>query len=250
MTQQQKVREFWDSQAAIEEGEATCPDFHFRSVEIREIMRHLRGGERVLDIGCGNGYSTRKFAATFPGSKFVGADYSATMISRAQSAENPLNVSFLVHDVLKPVVGSFDAIVSERCLINLAGWKEQKRAICNLYDALRPGGRLIMVENTLDGLARLNGLRKRFGLSEIKVRWHNQYFDVRTLRNFLAERFAAVDDCNIGNIYHIVSKVIHAAVAKQEGREPRYDDVLNELAAQLPVIDGPYSPTHLWAARR
>ena len=40
----------------------THADIHQRDLEINSLIKHLRTNEKVVDIGCGNGYSTRMFS--------------------------------------------------------------------------------------------------------------------------------------------------------------------------------------------
>lgn len=252
----QNVKEFWEHQAkTFEESPlATAPDTHFRDLEIASILRYLKDGASVLDVGCGNGFSTFAFARKLPRMRCIGIDYSESMIdfaARAMKKEKPSvqkRLAFAVGDVLKlssvPELRGkkFDYIVSERCLINLANWKEQARAMLEMKKLLKKGGRIILTENTQEGLARLNTLRKQFDLSPITVRWHNYYMPEKKLMAFARTHFTLESVENIGNLYYILSRVAHAALAKLEGKEPDYLHPINKIASQLPTLG-----THHWS---
>jgi ubiquinone/menaquinone biosynthesis C-methylase UbiE len=249
------VRKFWDDQAQTfkESDLATAPDHHYRTMEIERILGHLRDGQRILDVGCGNGYSTIRFAERLPGSTFVGVDYSAPMIDYANEALKKSGVGgrirFMEGDVLdlSNVAGEFDAVVSERCIINLRDWTQQQRAILNMAAKLKPAGRLILTENTQEGLASLNALRAEFGLHPIAVRWHNFYLPQTELEEWLPRHFLVEAVENIGNLYYILSRVLYARLAKNEGQEPDYDHPINAIASKLPSLDRyNYSPNFVY----
>jgi ubiquinone/menaquinone biosynthesis C-methylase UbiE len=100
------IKEFWEQQAeTFEQSDlATAPDHHYRQLEIREILKHLNDGQRLLDVGYGNGYSTLRFASAFPSSEFIGVDYSPTMVDHAkvaaQNAKLEARVRFTQADVV------------------------------------------------------------------------------------------------------------------------------------------------------
>lgn len=251
-----KIKDFWEDQAKThgQSDLATAPDHYYRLLEIREISHHLVDGSRILDVGCGNGYSTIEFAKALPRSTFVGIDYSESMIREAVTAAATNNVSdrvsFLEDDVLSLEAAGdqeFDIVISERCIINLENWEQQQTAILNMKKKLKPGGKLLLVENTQEGLDRLNHLRRSFGLHEIKTRWHNYYVPQAKLEAWLPQHFKVNEIKNIGNLYYIVSRVVYAAYAAQNGEEPRYDHPLNEIASKLPTL-GKYqlSPNFLY----
>ena len=257
-----QVKRFWDDQAK-EFGEsdlATAPDHYYREMEIERIEAHLRDGDTILDVGCGNGYSTLRFAQKFPNCRIVGIDYSDPMIEAANTvlAKSGLGerVSFLVGDVRSltdhPLLHgkTFTAVVSERCIINLANWDEQRTALLQMRALLEPDGRIILTENTQEGLARLNGLRKQFGLHEISVRWHNFYVPQQKFEDFAAEHFTVEAKQNIGNLYYLMSRVLYAKLAADEGQEPRYEHPINRIAAQLPSLDQyEFSPNYIYVLR-
>src|SRR5882724_7115189 len=70
------VRDFWDQQAKEHGGSdlATAPDHHYRSLEIESILRVISAikHENILDVGCGNGYSTIQIAKKFPEAMITG----------------------------------------------------------------------------------------------------------------------------------------------------------------------------------
>ena len=100
----------------------------------------LDGGERVLDIGCGDGYVTAQIADRLPRGTIVGVDPSPRMIAaarrRATSATFRLGeVTTLTYDA------EFDAVTS----FNALHWvRDQQLAYRCIASALRPGGRALV----------------------------------------------------------------------------------------------------------
>ena len=119
--------------------------------------------------------------------KAMGVDYSANMIESARKAYRRKNLSFNQSDVLSMDLGKniFSAAVSTRCLINLTSWVAQKRAIKNIHNVLRKGGRFIFVEGIQQGRDNLNTLRNKMGLPSMPKVWHNVDFDYAKLMPFL-----------------------------------------------------------------
>lgn len=257
------VKQFWNEQANShkELDLATAPDHYYREMEIERILSHLKDGSTILDVGCGNGYSTLRFARALPASRIVGIDYSEAMIDHATAAltksEFSGRVEFSVANALSltadPAIGNkkFDFIVSERCLINLKTWEEQRAALLQMKALLNPDGQIILTENTQEGLANLNGLRENLGLPAISVRWHNYYMPQKTLEAFLPEHFSVEAVENIGNLYYIISRVVYAKLADLDGKQPEYLHPINKIAAQLPSLPGyHYSPNYIYVVRR
>lgn len=97
----------------------------------------LKGTERILDIGCGDGRVTQKIAVRVPGGEVVGVDASKGMISAARKHETDT----LRFEVLE-VNGisfhqQFDVVFSHAAL----HWVRDHRLLLHkVYQALRPGG--------------------------------------------------------------------------------------------------------------
>lgn len=246
------VKEFWNDQAAQYGASdlATAPDHYYRMLEIERIKAQIPAKTTtLLDIGCGNGYSTAEFAKLIPHATVLGLDYSPEMIRRAHPMITD-KLHFAVGDIREPyqplAYGKFQVIVSERCLINLAHWQEQQAALLRMRKALQPDGIIILVENTLSGLSNLNNLRAMFDLLPIQVRWHNCYLPDE-IDDFLLDNFYVRHAENIGNLFYIISRVVYAAICAKQGVEPDYRDIHNLIASKLPSLgDYNYSPNRLW----
>ncbi len=102
------------------------------------------GHERVLDVGCGDGYVTRAIAARLPGGSVVGVDASPRMIETARSRPDPpgAEVRFEVGDVRDlPYRYEFDVVVS----FNALHWvPDQRAALSAIARATRTHGRVVV----------------------------------------------------------------------------------------------------------
>lgn len=116
--------------------------------EVMIDAARLQSGERVLDVGCGNGTTTLQAARRVaPGGTVVGVDISAPMLAlaRRRAADTGIaNVEFLEADAqVHPFeAGTFGAVISR---FGTMFFENPKAAFTNLARTVRPGGRLAMV---------------------------------------------------------------------------------------------------------
>lgn len=207
-----RIRAFWDDRARQfgTEGRATLRETHLREVEVRTMMRRIarRRPARVLDVGCGNGWSTRQYARAFPRTQFIGVDFSCEMIRFAR--QEPLaNCSFFEGNVLDASTiptGPFDLVITQRCLQNLPDWSRQRRAIENLLLVKSDRGQLLLMECSKDGVEQLNRVRTEFGMDPMEgiEPWHNCFVRDRCM---IEEFGAAVE--YFASTYMFAAKVIH-----------------------------------------
>lgn len=102
---------------------------------------------RVLDVGCGNGQTTRLAAREATAGEAVGIDLSVPMLDRARAAaerDGLANVQFVHGDAqAHPFADAeFDVNISR---FGLTFFADAVAALSNIHRALRPGGRLAAV---------------------------------------------------------------------------------------------------------
>src|SRR5271170_5090283 len=158
----------------------------------------LKGMERVLDVGCGNGKTTAEIAARLPQGSVVGVDASADMIAFAATHEAVhSNLQFAVADARQlPYHDEFDLVVS----FNALHWiPQQDLALRSIHSALKR-----------DGLAQLRLVPKgeRKSLEDV--------IEETRLSSRWAEYFA-----NFHDPYLHLTPEQYAALAEQNGFEVR-----------------------------
>ena len=229
-----EIREHWDRQArnaTLSGAHVTHADHNQRELEIEILLQYLPRGQRVLDVGCGNGFSTAILAPH--AREVVGIDYSDAMIDRARREHGDLpNVRFDVQDVLALDLpaASFDVAVSQRCLINLTSWERQQQALRHIARVVRPGGCFILQEGTRQGREALNQAREALGLTRMPAVPFNLDFDETTLWPFLREDFDIVDVRRLG-VYDLVSRIVHPLLVSPA--EPTNDARINDVARRV-----------------
>jgi SAM-dependent methyltransferase len=107
----------------------------------------IRSHDRVLDVGCGTGQTTRQAARAARAGSALGVDLSAPAIERARKlarAEGPPNVTFERADAQahRFTPGSYDLAISR---FGTMFFDDPVAAFGNIARALRPAGRLVMV---------------------------------------------------------------------------------------------------------
>ncbi|WP_375485601.1 class I SAM-dependent methyltransferase [uncultured Mycobacterium sp.] len=138
---------------------------------------HLRGDERVLDLGCGRGAVLLAAAKLVPRGSAVGVDIwradqtgNCMQATRANAEAEGVADRIELHtrdmtDLQFPDA-SFDLIVSSLAIHNLPGNKARLAAIDEAVRVLRPGGHLVIADI---GFTRLyaNRLRQR-GMEDVR----------------------------------------------------------------------------------
>ena len=208
------IKNYWEDPST-----RSIIDKNLHTIEIDAVRRHLVASDRVADIGCGEGVATMEYARMVRECVAFERSNHLRGLAKKRLAETGLsNVTVLPGDLLKmnKGAGDFDAVVSQRMLINLASWEEQQEAILNIRSLLKPSGRFIMIENTVDATDAMNDVRKSLGLSPIKTHWHNLYFDYDQMISFMKKHFEVVEESDFG-LYYFLTRIYVSMFASFTG---------------------------------
>jgi len=102
----------------------------------------FKGGERILDVGCGNGKITAEIAGMVPDGSVLGVDPSHEMVAFSSSHHDATtcpNLRFEIADARTlPYREEFDVVVS----FNALHWiRQQDEALRSICSAMKPGTR-------------------------------------------------------------------------------------------------------------
>jgi len=240
--------EYWNSRSKM--GlEAGTPDVNLKHLEIKKILELLPETGFILDAGCGNAYTLCEIIKKKNGIKAFGFDYSPNMIRNGIEEvklngfedhitlfnADIINSSFDRFDIPE-LRNGFDCIYTERSIINLNNFKEQKYAIERLWKLLKVNGKLILCESFFDGLDQINHFRNSIDLPSINPPWHNRYLRINELEK-LSLSDSKLEIIEFSGSYYFVSRVVNAFNAKHQSITPSYDDHLNIMSLDLPNLN-------------
>ena len=225
---------------------------------MENISKYLTDNTKVIDIGCGNGYSTFYYA-TNKNIKIDGVDYSERMIEIAKKTLNKKQIghenriSFYVADVLNlnMTQKEYDVAITDRCLINLTSYEDQLQAVKEIHKILKPGGLYLMCEDSKSGLSNLNVLRKEVDLYEIEERWHNLYIDEKIFEQ-IDNLFDVIEVNNFSSFYYLASRIINGKIADLKNVAPKYDSDINQIARKISSMGdfGNFGPLKLFILKK
>jgi SAM-dependent methyltransferase len=248
MSSVDRIKETWDGRATSTELEGpyvTMADRNQRLLEIEEALRYIPPGQVILDVGCGNGYSTAIFAAQ--AERILAIDYSEAMIARAKREYGLIpNITFEVQDILSPlpyVEKTFDVAVAQRCLINLATWENQQKAIEHIARVIKPGGYFVMQEGTRQGREGLNRLREKMGLPRMPDVEFNSDLDETRLWPFVERHFEIVEIRRYG-LYDLIARVVHPLLVAPA--QPDYEAKINDVARRIAAANDAAGEVSRW----
>lgn len=198
------VKKYWEDSTTI-----SIIDKNLHQLEIETVCRYLKSSDEIVDIGCGDGKATVVYAQKVK--QCTAYDHSNFLRKKAAAEvkrSGLKNITIKAGDILKmkKIPEKPDVVITQRLLINLINWNEQKEAIENIYKMLKPGSLYIMIENTNDAYSALNQMRHQVGLEPIPIHWHNLFFDYDQLMSFIKDKFQLLNFHDFG-LYYFLTRV-------------------------------------------
>jgi ubiquinone/menaquinone biosynthesis C-methylase UbiE len=116
---------------------------HLRLMEAAAISP----AEHVLDVGCGNGQTTRDAARSAAAGSARGVDLSSVMIARAREVARDENVTNVTFEIADAQVHPFEPARYDIAMSRFGAmfFGDPVAAFTNIGRGLRPGGRLVLM---------------------------------------------------------------------------------------------------------
>jgi len=114
---------------------------------VRQVQARMQqmAGERILDLGCGNGWATRLLARAAPGATAIGVDASPAMIERAEALHSftiRARYEVAAFEALPFDDAKFERVFSMEAIYYAA---DLEQALSEIARVLAPGGRVDLV---------------------------------------------------------------------------------------------------------
>ena len=147
-TPHQFTRDAWEANAEVWDarmGDEGNDFFNILCWPVLASLLDLKPGQRILDIACGNGLTSRRLAAI--GAQVTAFDFSANLIEKAKTRENPNSlIEYRVIDatdegqLLSLGEQNFDSALSNMALFDMADIETLFRILPRL---LKPRGTFV-----------------------------------------------------------------------------------------------------------
>ncbi len=133
---------YFDRLAARWDTQGPSAKDMIRTLQTHADLVDLRNGQDLLEVGCGTGKTTGYFAQAVAPGRVTAIDFSPEMIRLTRSKN--FDVDLLVLDVCGESLPAqaFDVVM---CYHVFPHFRDREKALANLADSLKPGGRLIVL---------------------------------------------------------------------------------------------------------
>jgi SAM-dependent methyltransferase len=209
----------------------------------------------IMDVGCGNGYTLEVLSDRYREHRGIGIEKSAELRALAASRFRDRPGVLVAGGDIRArdfaAGAAADILVCQRVLINLLDPGDQRQALENVIDAVRPLGTLLFIECFQEPLVRLNEARREFDLPPIEPAYHNLYLPDDFFR--VSRLTPWPGECpippNFLSTHYYVTRVLHPLLTRDRAMK-RNSEFVQFFSRALPPGVGDYSPLKIHAFRR
>lgn len=135
---------YFDSLAATWDAESPSAEDMLETLERHRERLGFEPGQRLLELGCGTGKTTRWLAEAVAPGRVTAVDFAPDMIAAAKAKD--IDAAFLCADICSGPIGdgsqAFDVIFCFHCFPHL---RDQAAAMAHMAASMSPQGRLIVM---------------------------------------------------------------------------------------------------------
>jgi ubiquinone/menaquinone biosynthesis C-methylase UbiE len=228
-------------------------DKYLLNAEIEMIRSRIIPNSKILDAGCGEGEGTLEYSK-IEGTEIHAADFSDVRLEKAKERlAGRTNIRLYKIDFLEPfsLDNDYDFIISQRFIINLMQWALQKKVILDFASRLKPGGKLLLLEGSRDGVLELNAFRASLGLEPIAIKWHNLFLENRKMEHFLNDNGLRVLEKDGLGEYFLLTRGIRPFFDKNLSWDNTFNKITSgETIRSLLNLKDRFSRLALWVIQK
>jgi len=230
------IKEYWELQGHMHGDShwASWGDNWMIDLEIDIINKYIKDNDRVLDIGCANGFSTFRQAELRNLHSITGVDFAASMVVAAKNTKQQKgigdDVNFVQGDIrsLQFPDNTFDIAYTTRVLINLPTWEQQMQGIAECIRVVKPNGIIVLSEGFWEPLMLLNAIRRLTNLPPLVEHDFNRYLKLSELEMHLKKLGVSYEIEDFSSIYYLGSRFLRELVTVPTAH-PGFTNPVNKI---------------------
>jgi ubiquinone/menaquinone biosynthesis C-methylase UbiE len=214
-----KIISYWNKRFVKNLG--CTNDFRLNIYEIKQIIKFIKNGKSILELGSGNGELFNIIKKKFKIKYYLGIDFSNLNVNYCQknyTSTRKNNINFKCFDLNNlhqlDLNKKFDLIISKRTIQNLLSTKSQIKAIESAGKFLKKKGKMILVESSHESLQNINKLRKLNKLPEIKTRFFNYFLKEKKISSYKYKNLRFIKSIPFSSDYYYITRIIYRLYAK------------------------------------
>ncbi|RPG55393.1 MAG: class I SAM-dependent methyltransferase [Flavobacteriales bacterium TMED235] len=241
-------KKHYDKEAKLNKAspKMTMGDDHVRSSETDFILNLInktnKKNIKILDIGCGNGYTLKKISKLIKKAELTGFEPNDLLrnIAKKVLGKKARILGNSIRD-LNEFSEKFDIIICQRIIINIQNYKDQKKALQNILTLSKKGTKLIFIEAFKSGLNNLNYVRKKCKLLPLKPRIHNLYLPDNFFKNKFLKKIIHDKEETLSS-YYLIARVLHPIYLKAYKEKFEFNsDFVKFFKMVFPYCEGNFS---------
>lgn len=225
---------------------STMSDNYVRSCETKFILEQIKkipnNSLKILDIGCGNGYTLSllsKLSKSYQLTGFEPNDLLRQIAkNRLKKKANIINANIRDYNKFDK---KYDLIICQRILINIQNYRDQKKALKNILKLSKKNTKFLIIEAFISGLQNLNLIRKKFKLNSLKAGNYNKYLPDNFFNNKYLKKINHKNE-NILSSYYLIARVFHPYYLKANNEKFKFNSkFVNYFKDIILSVKGNYS---------
>jgi ubiquinone/menaquinone biosynthesis C-methylase UbiE len=142
----QKLQEEFNQWAAAGRGDE-MEGHHSDITEQTLTLMDIQSNDRILDLGCGTGWASRRMARLAPNGEVVGLDLANEMLRRAEQASSAFRNVRYVWGSAEKIPEADNAFSKVLSVESFYYYADQGKALDELRRAMAPGAKLFILIN-------------------------------------------------------------------------------------------------------
>ncbi|NMB66815.1 methyltransferase domain-containing protein [Candidatus Woesearchaeota archaeon] len=225
----------------------STPDIFLSKIENRFIRNKLSKipFKSLLDVGCGNGFSTRDMTYSLKDKIIIGIDNNPLAIKNAinlvkhnkSSKYTFINANL---DSLNFKEGQFDIIIAKRFLCNIPSDRLKEETIKKMSSFLDSKGYLFIFDLIQEGYTKTNNIRKNINLEELTQPNHTLIPKEKDIIQMAESSSLKIDKIyDPTSTYYASTRILYPflrKIFKKEESNIRFDSFLHRLPLFLPPM--------------